>query len=239
MFKPSMSEQVRLGKQVAAELRKKEKDKVVPANDERVRLLRAIGEKIVAQIPADERKKKPWEYSFDLIESKEVNAFALPGGPVFFYSELFKKFKTEDEIAAVIGHELTHVREEHWAYQEASNRKRTGLLTLGLLIFKANQDTANLVGIGDTLIFELPYSRDHESRADAGGFKLVDAAGFNPQGMVDVFTMFSKLGGSKPPEFISDHPDDRARIKKLSEMLKKSGKQYPSQRPLPASMIAK
>lgn len=231
-FKPSLKEQIQLGKKVAQNIRKEEK--VLPATDDRVQLLREVGAQLLAQIPPEELKKRPFEFSFDLIENKEMNAFALPGGPIFFYTGLFEKFKTVDQLAGVLGHEMIHVREEHWASQYNDNLKRKLGVAAFLTILGANDTVFDVVGIADTFAFELPYSRKHETRSDDGGFKLVVAAGYNPQGMVDVFKMFSEQGGGKPPEFMSTHPDDKKRVKRLEEMVLKSGRQFPAQRPMPA-----
>jgi beta-barrel assembly-enhancing protease len=95
-LKPDFKTQLKLGKEAAAELRKKEK--TLPATDQRVKFLTMLGNKIIATIPAKELKARPYEFTFDVIESKEVNAFALPGGPVFFYTGLLEKLKTTDEL---------------------------------------------------------------------------------------------------------------------------------------------
>ncbi|MEQ1932646.1 MAG: M48 family metalloprotease, partial [Fimbriimonadaceae bacterium] len=114
MFKPSKAEQVKLGQQAALEIRKKEK--ILPATDPRVIMLRRIGERLLKSV---DDSKEPWKYSFDVVDSKEINAFALPGGPVFFFTGLLNKMKTEDELAGILGHELAHTRREHWAYAYA------------------------------------------------------------------------------------------------------------------------
>ena len=87
-FKPSKGDQVKLGKRAAEDLRKKEK--VLPASDERVRILRKVASRLLANV---DDGKDPWEYSFDVIESKEVNAFALPGGPTFFFTGLLDRLQ--------------------------------------------------------------------------------------------------------------------------------------------------
>ncbi|MEJ5171131.1 MAG: M48 family metalloprotease, partial [Fimbriimonadales bacterium] len=102
LFRPSKEDQVKLGQRAAGELRKKEK--VLPDDDPRVALLRRIAGRIVDQLP--EADRKTWKFSFDVIESKDVNAFALPGGPVFFYTGLLSKLGTEDQVAAVLAHEV-------------------------------------------------------------------------------------------------------------------------------------
>lgn len=231
-FKPGVKDQIKLGKQAAAQVKKEAK--VLPDTDKRVILLRQLGQKLVDLIPAEEKKKRPFEYSFDIVDDKEVNAFALPGGPIFIHTGLWTKLKTVDALVGVLGHEIAHVREEHWASAYNDNQKRQLGLTALLLIFNANKTVFDLASIGDALIFELPYSRSHETRADTSGFDLMTRAGFNPQGMVDVFTMFEELKkGGKPPEMLSTHPDDKNRIKRLTDLIKKSGKQYPEQAPLP------
>jgi len=244
MFKPSKKDQLDLGKRAAAELKKKEK--VLPDSDPRVKLIRKIGSKLIETIANDKNK---WDYSFDVIQGKvvdqkqkdgtvkkveEVNAFALPGGPVFFYTGLLKEMKTEDQIAAVLAHELTHVRKEHWAYAYADNSKRKLGLTILLSLGRANNNLFNLADVTDDLLFSLPYSRKHENEADALGCDMMVNAGFNPQGMVDTFEILRKASeGKKPPEFLSDHPDDAGRIKRIQDRIAKIGpRTYPEQKKL-------
>src|SRR5690349_13519148 len=119
IFKPSVKDQIELGQQAAAQVRKEER--TLPDSDPRVRLIRRIGQRLVSLIPQSERDKKPFQYSFDVISSKEINAFALPGGPVFFYTGLLDNLTTEDQVAGVLAHELAHVRYEHWASAYADN----------------------------------------------------------------------------------------------------------------------
>ena len=189
--KPSPTSQIKLGRQAADELRRKEK--VLPASDPRVRLLRRVGQRLLATVDDDE----PWEYTFDVIDSKEVNAFALPGGSVFFYTGLFDRLKTEDELAGVLGHELTHVRHEHWARRQAEQQKRNGILTLGLLALGANSSVAGSVGLLNSM-YSMQFSRGDENNADVTGFKMMTDAGYNPEGMADVFRMLGSLGGKQP-----------------------------------------
>lgn len=244
MFKPSKKDQIELGKRAAEEIRKKEK--VLPDDDPRVQLVRRIGQKLIATLGADKNK---WDYTFDVIQGQtvtqkqkdgtekkveEINAFALPGGPIFVYTGLLKELRTEDQLAAVLAHEITHVRKEHWAYAYADNLKRKLGLSLLLTLGKANQDLANIANVADDMIFTLPYSRKHENEADALGFDMMVAAGYNPQGMIDVFEILRKASeGKKPPEFLSTHPDDSARIKRIRERIAKMNRTFPEQRPLP------
>lgn len=243
MFKPSKKDQLDLGKRAASEIRKKEK--VLPDTDPRVQLVRKIGQRLVATIANDKNK---WDFTFDVIQGKvvtqkqkdgtekkveEVNAFALPGGPVFFYTGLLKELKTEDQLAAVLAHEITHVRKEHWAYAYADNMKRKLGLTLLLTLGKANNEIFNIANVTDDMLFTLPYSRKHENEADALGCDMMVAAGYNPQGMVDTFEVLRKASeGKKPPEFLSTHPDDAGRIKRIKERAAKMNRTFPDQKPL-------
>ncbi len=227
-FKPSKADQVKLGKQAAQDLKKK--FKILPSSDERVKVLRRVASRLLQTV---DDSKEPWEYSFDVIDSKEINAFALPGGPTFFFSGLVNRIKTEDELAGVLAHELTHVRREHWAYGYADSQKRNIGLSLILIFTKAPRAIGDLSSIGNSL-YDLKFSRGHETQADEQGMDMMVAAGYNPQGMSDVFQMLRDTAkGGRPPEFLSDHPDDKQRIKHIDERAKAMNRTFPAQRPLP------
>ncbi len=228
-FKPGVADQIKIGKEAAARIHKQEK--VLPDSDSRVREVRRVGKLLVSLIPAKEKKDQPFEFTFDVIESKDINAFALPGGPIFIYSALLDKLKTEDELAGILGHELTHIRHQHWASAYADNTKRQlGLLAV-LVLIKANDSIQSLAGAADTVFGSLPYSRKQESEADSVGYDLMVEAGYNPQGMADVFTLLGKLTGNGGPEFLKDHPDNANRVKAVEKRIKESGKTFPPQRP--------
>jgi predicted Zn-dependent protease len=226
IFKPGKGDQVKLGLRAAADLRKNEN--VLPDTDPRVITLRRIAKRLMSTF---DDSKEPWQYTFDVIESKEVNAFALPGGPVFFYTGLLEKMTTEDEIAGVMGHELTHVRKEHWAYSYRDSMKANGILTIAS-IFGAPSGLLQAGAITNEMLLETGFSRKHEKEADEGGFNMMTAAGFNPEGMARTFETLKSLSGDKPPEFLSTHPDDGKRVAFIRELAKKSKKTYPDETPL-------
>lgn len=230
-FKPSKKDQVDLGQRAAKQVRSEEK--LVSDRDVRVIKLREIAERLlIASAPA---KPEPWKFSFNLIDRpKELNAFAFPGGPIYFYTGLFDKFTTEDQIAGVLAHEITHVQREHWAYAYADQQKRALGLAVLLTILDANKTLADVASIGNEVIYTTKYSRKHETESDDKGFAMMVKAGFNPQGMVDSFKVL-KAGskGGKVPEWISTHPDLDKRVKALEDRISKSSKTYPAQMPLP------
>ncbi|MBL8066284.1 MAG: M48 family metalloprotease [Chthonomonadaceae bacterium] len=226
MFKPSIKDQISLGQKASKQIKKEEK--VLPDDDKRVQEVRRIANKVIATIPEAERKKKPFEYSFDVIESKDLNAFALPGGPMFFYSGLLDQLKSEDEIAGIIAHEVTHVKNEHWASAYADNQKRQLGITAILMIFNANENAFRVASVSDALLFSLPYSRKHESEADRVGYDLALSSGYTPQGMINVFTLLKKSsGGGRSTEWMSDHPALDNRIKAIKDRLAKEKRTVP------------
>ena len=218
MFKPSKTDQVKAGKEYAAKIRKE--NKVLPDSDPRVKLLRQIGQRFLNARTPDEVKNEKWEYSFDVIDSKEINAFAIPGGPVFFFTGLIDKLTNVDEIAGVMGHELTHVRREHWASAvNSAQEKEAGILLLGTIL-GASKKQMDIAQIINQLGFNLPNSRKQEGEADRYGFDFDLKAGYNPEGMIQVFEMFRKMKGSGGNvEFLSTHPDDKNRISALTKKI--------------------
>lgn len=231
-LKPSMREQVKLGKSAADQIRKDPKVKILPESDLRVRLLRRVADRLMKTIPEKESKSKPWVYSFDVIQDDEINAFALPGGPVFFNTGLLKMLDTEDQIAGVLAHEMVHVRKEHWARDYARSLEQQGLFLIAGLLLGVNDTLMQGASLLETYGLQLPRSRRFETEADTDGYAMMVQAGFNPQGMVDVFVMLNANHKGKPPEFMSTHPDEKNRIKKLQEMLAKSTQKYPAQTPI-------
>jgi predicted Zn-dependent protease len=231
-FKPSVKDQLKLGQRAAAEIRKKEK--VLPDDDPRTRLIRRLGTRVLSSIQG---KSEPWQFSFDVIESKELNAFALPGGPLFFYTGLIDKLSTEDQVASIIGHEITHVRREHWARAYADQQKRGLGITALLWILNAGGTAYDIASISNELLFSLPNSRRAETEADNGGIDLIVAAGYNPNGMADVFRMFAaQKGAGGTPEFLRTHPTDKRRVADIEKRIASLKKTFPPQTPLPGKM---
>jgi predicted Zn-dependent protease len=224
--RPSASTQISLGERAAEDIRKHYK--VLPDDDPRVIELRRVAQRLTSTF----QDKENWHFTFDVLDDKAVNAFALPGGPTFVFTGLINKLDTEDELAGVMGHELTHVRKQHWAHQYAASQSRNLLLNLGLIVLRANQTAAGLVDIGDQTIFDLPFTRSEEHQADLGGYDMMTAAGYNPKGMVRVFRVLQGVGGDESPEFLSDHPSDKNRIGFLQDKIDHDSRTFPPETPL-------
>lgn len=168
-----------------------------------------------------------WEVT--LFDDEAVNAFALPGGKIGVYSGLLKVAETDDQLAAVIGHEIAHVQAHH-----ANARASTSTLTdVGLQVASAiSGGTAGgnammaALGLGAQVGILMPYGRSQESEADVLGLRLMARAGFDPREAVTLWQNMAKAGGGQPPEFMSTHPSHDTRIKDLNEEMGKATKLY-------------
>ena len=227
LFMISPARQVEVGLEAAQKLRQKEK--VLRPSDPRVQMLRRVGTKL---LEAADTKGMPWKFSFDVIESPSLNAFAIVGGPVFFYTGLLEKMKTEDELAGVLGHEIAHVLRQHSARQNADALRRELGLSILLGLTNANQEAVIAASAANMVLLDRPFSRRHETEADDDGFVLMAKAGYNPQGLADFFRTLGKQSGSRSPEWLSTHPSDNRRVQRIEDRIAKEGKTYPAQRPL-------
>jgi len=202
----SRADQIALGKQAAAQVYKQMP--VLPDNSPETQYIRQVGEKLVATIPS----QYSWPFEFHVIPQKEVNAFALPGGPMFINLGTITAAKNEAELAGVMAHEMSHVYMQHSAKQAVKNQK-IGLLA-GLAGAVLGATTGGFVGqlsqmgvqFGTGLITQ-KFSRDDESQADAVGAIILYKAGYNPQAMADFFKTLETEGGGAPPQLLSDHPN--------------------------------
>lgn len=213
IFRPSVSQQKKLGDEAAGQFEKKYKF----VTGEKLARTERVGERLYKALPAKDRKT--WTYTFHVVEDKEVNAFSIPGGNVYMYTGLLDRIKTDDELAAVLGHEMTHVRAQHWARQVESSQKRSVGISVLLGAVRASNDWYNAAGVVNTLA-DLRYSRKDEDEADEGGFNNMVAAGYNPQGMLDLFQILKDAAGKGgTPVYLRDHPMTDARIKKTQERI--------------------
>jgi predicted Zn-dependent protease len=199
----------------------------------------AIGQRLVRALPASDRAT--WDYKFHVLDSPTVNAFALPGGNMFMFTGLYKILPTDDALAGVTGHEMTHVRLQHWAKANAKQQERQVGLGLLLGLFHAGQAAQSLAGLADSAIGN-KFSRTEEDQADQGGLQNMVAAGFNPEGMIQLFQALEKVsgnGGGIGGDFLSDHPLTSDRIKHTEERIAalKSAHTFPPLTPLHYSQL--
>ncbi len=213
-FTPSVADQKKMGDQAAQQVLQK----YHVVTDSRSGAFDRIGAKLVNALSP--RDRGPWDYRFHVIDSKEINAFAVPGGNMFMFTGLMDRVQSDDELAAVTGHEMTHVRKQHWAKAVSTQTKRELGLQVLLSVTHAGGGWRQLAGLGDSLL-SLKYSRGEEDEADAGGLQDMVQAGYDPHGMLDLFALLQSAsgGGGGAPAFLSDHPLTSERIKHTQDRI--------------------
>ncbi|POA18873.1 peptidase M48 [Pseudomonas sp. FW300-N1A1] len=182
----------------------------------------AIATRLIAQAPNFRPDSAQWKWEVNLIKSDELNANCGPGGKIIFYTGLIDKLKlTDDEIAAIMGHEIAHALREHGreamskAYGIEMAKQGAGVL-LGL-----GQDTLALADTVANYGMTLPNSRANENEADLIGLELAARAGYNPNAAITLWNKMSKVSGGSPPEFMSTHPASSSRIESLQAAIPK------------------
>lgn len=161
-----------------------------------------------------------------------VNAFALPGKKIGVYTGLLDVAQNQDQLAAVIGHEVAHVLANHSnARVSAQYATSAGLQVLDAVIAgqaspATREQAMALLGLGAQYGVLMPYSRGQESEADTLGIQMMAEAGFRPEASIELWRRMSEAGGPKPPEFLSTHPSDQSRIENLREQLPEARQLY-------------
>ena len=221
--KYSVAEDVKVGREAAAEARKQ----LPMLNDDRVdNWVEDIGQGLVQAIPS-EFQHGEFRYSFDVINQKEINAFALPGGPMFLNRGMIEAARTEGEVASVMAHEISHVALRHGTAQASKAQTPAILGTVGQIIGGILGGTAgSVIGLGSQIgaaAWITKYSREYESQADLLGAQIMARAGYNPREMASMFQTIEKQGGGGGPEWLSSHPNPgnrAAAINKEASMLR-------------------
>jgi len=157
-----------------------------------------------------------WAWETNVISSKEINAWCMPGGKMAVYTGLIEKLNvTDDELAAVMGHEIAHALREH-GRERASQAMAQGmaLSVIGIAV-GASDGSMQLAQIVTDVTINLPNSREHEIEADRIGVELAARAGYDPRAAVTLWQKMAKAGGGGPPQFLSTHPSPDNRIRDL------------------------
>jgi predicted Zn-dependent protease len=181
--------------------------------------VRCVVSALVRELPAEARSTG-WETA--VFVDKEPNAFALPGGKVGVNTGIFTVARNQNQLAAVIGHEIGHVIAHH--HDERITRQMETQAGLGLISALlgarygqgAAQTASQLGGVAAQGLFLLPNSRTQESEADVVGQQLMSRAGFDPREAVNLWQNMIAAGGSRPPEWLSTHPDPQSRLGELN-----------------------
>jgi Zn-dependent protease with chaperone function len=224
--KYSLQQDIELGQEAAAEARKQ----LPMLNDGRVDdYVERVGENLVDAIPAEFRHAG-FRYTFEVVNQKEINAFALPGGPMFLNRGMIEASRSEAEMAGVMAHEISHVILRHGTAQATKGQKfQIGAVAgqvLGAIVGGAAGSViaqGTQFGLG---AYFLKYSREYERQADLLGAQLMARAGYDPRAMATMFQTIQAEGGRSGPEWLSSHPDPgnrSAAITREASMLRVQG----------------
>lgn len=181
--------------------------------------IRRIAQRIIPEVDAFRPEAESWNWEVNLIESEQLNAWAMPGGKIAFYSGIIEKLNlTDAEIAAIMGHEIAHALREH-SRERASEQQLAQAASLAIGI------GGSILGVGDWsqaaqlaygTTFGLKHSREHEIEADRIGVELAARAGYDPRAAISVWQKMAEVtGGKSGPEFLSTHPSNESRIEDL------------------------
>jgi predicted Zn-dependent protease len=159
-----------------------------------------------------------WAWEVNVITSEQVNAWCMPGGKMAVYTGMIDKLKiTDDELAAVMGHEIAHALREHGRERASQAAGQSLILGAAGAALGLGQGSVQLAQIITDVTFNLPNSREHEVEADRIGVELSARAGYDPRAAVTLWQKMGQVGGGAPPQFLSTHPSPENRQKDLAD----------------------
>ncbi len=172
-----------------------------------------------------------YKWEFNTIDSKEVNAWCMPGGKLVVYTGLLPVTQNETALAIVLGHEIAHSIAKHGNERMSQAMvQQLGGMALEVALAQKPKETQDLFllsyGIGSQVGAILPWSRQQETEADKYGLIYAAMAGYNPQEAIPFWQRMSVASGANPPEFLSTHPSDETRIRKLKQFMPEALKFY-------------
>ncbi len=211
------AQDVQIGKEAAAEVRKQ----LPLLDDGRVEdWVERVGARLVSAIPA-EFAHPEFRYTFEVVNQKEINAFALPGGPMFLNRGMIEAGKVEAEVAGVMAHEISHVALRHGTAQATKGEKFQIGAVLGQIAGAVIGGTTGAIiaqgsqfGLGT---YFMKFGREAETQADILGAQILARAGYDPRQMANMFKTIEAQGGSRGPEFLSSHPNPGNRYNAINK----------------------
>src|SRR5262245_47475982 len=202
-----ISDDVKFGREASEEVRKE----LPMLNDNRVDdWVEDVGASLVRAIPA-EFQQPEFRYSFDVVNQKEINAFALPGGPMFVHRGMIEAAQNEGEMAGVMAHEIAHVALRHGTAQATKGQKfQIGAIAGQILGSIIGGAAGSVIAQGSSFglgAYFLKYGREYEREADLLGARIMSQAGYDPRDMAEMFRTIERESGGGGPEWLSSHPN--------------------------------
>jgi Zn-dependent protease with chaperone function len=221
----SVADDVKLGAEASAEVRKQLP--ILPEDGDVDSYVERVGANLVQAIPPEFRHPE-FRYEFSVVNAKEINAFALPGGPMFVNRGMIEAAHSEGEMAGVMAHELSHVALRHGTAQatkQGSAKVQLGAIGGAILGAIIGGNAGDVVAQGTQLglgAYLLKYSREYETQADILGAQIMARAGYEPRDLANMFkTIEQESGGSGGPEWLSSHPNPGNRYERINQEAQK------------------
>ena len=192
---------------------------------QQVQRVRAIAARLIPQVSVFRDDAPKWKWEVNVLTSKDINAWCMPGGKIAVYTGLIERLKlTDDELAAVMGHEIAHALREHARERmgrQMATQTATAVGAIALQIFTGVYIDPQLAGTFTQAMFVLPNSRENEQEADLIGIELAARAGYDPRAAITLWQKMSQAGGGGPPEWLSTHPSHDTRLRELQTDVQK------------------
>lgn len=168
---------------------------------------------------------KDYRWEYNLVQDETVNAWCMPGGKIVFYTGILPITQTDTGIAVVMGHEVAHALANHGAQRMSASTLQNYIGIAGNIALESGGSSSQTInifnqayGIGSQVGVMLPFSRSHETEADAIGLRLMAIAGYNPDEAAKLWERMSAQGGEQPSEIMSTHPSNQSRIQNLKQL---------------------
>lgn len=189
-------------------------------NQATLQRVQRVANRLIPQVNVYRPDARSWKWEVNTLKSNELNAFCAPGGKIMFYTGIIDRLNlTDDEIAAIMGHEMAHALREHGRERQSTN----DLTNIGLNFLSAalglTEGQAQLAGMVTQLGIGLPFNRGQESEADSLGLELMARAGYNPNAAVTLWKKMAAASQGEPPQFLSTHPGSQSRIQNLQALI--------------------
>ncbi len=216
--KYKVQDDVKLGRDASAQV---EQQFPILNDAQAQRYVESVGERLVAAIPA-QFQQSAFRYSFKVVNARDINAFALPGGPMYVNRGMIEAAKNEGEMAGVMAHEISHVALRHATAQATETQKYQIGSVLGQIAGAViGGGLGQVIGAGSQLGFgigALKYSRSYETQADILGAQIMADAGYDPRDLANMFrTIAQQSEGGRGPQWMSSHPDPGNRYEKINQ----------------------
>ncbi len=191
---------------------------------QQVERLRNIARQLIPHSARFNKNAEKWRWEVNLVSSKMVNAFCMPGGKIAFFTGILDQLQlTDAEVAAIMGHEMAHALLEHGRARMSEQLLKSAGISIAAAVFNLGGLSAELLNQAAGLAISLPYARKQETDSDLVGMELAARAGFDPRAAAEVWRKMAKFtqaaGKGQPPQFLSTHPGHDTRIREIEANL--------------------